>query len=210
LIDQFAATKHPASPALYALLNEALATAVQLLVNEQQGVDEKDVYRHPYIPRLGRSTMPVLKRAIAQRSTMLDGFVPAYIEAAEKELKEETRAPKFLLLAAGVLASAKNKAAQDAFFQSFRSVGTTTSEGDLEKFDNLPAVRLITYDEQDRHLAAIPDLAELTRYRGFAYRVPAKRRTYILAGRDTEAVIDVVKELAKLEDTPNQGLLFRL
>ena len=174
LIGQFAATRHPAAPALYALLNEGVATGIQILVNEQEAVDEKDVYRHPYIPRVGRAIMPLLKRAFAQRTTILDGFVPAYMEAAEKELKEEIRTPKFQLLAAGVLASPKNKAAEHAFFQTFRSVGATTSEENLEKFENLPAVRLITYDEQNPRLPAVPDVSELTKQRGFAYRLLLK------------------------------------
>ena len=213
LMGQFAATKHPTTPALYGLVNEAIATGIQLLLYERQGVDDKDAYRHPYIPRVGRSTMPLLKRAIGQRATMLDEFVPAYIEAAEKELKSEIAAPRFQLLTAGVLASVKNKTASDSFFETFRPVGACSSEEELERYDMLSAVRLLTYDEQDPHLNAVPDLSELSKNRGFAYRLPpaaAKRPTYILAGRDTADLVDVVKEFARISDTRGEGLLLKL
>lgn len=213
LMGQFAATKHPAAPALYGLLNEALATGIQLALDQRKNVDDKDVYRHPYIPRIGRSTMPLLNRAIEQRTTMLDDFVASYIDAAEKELKAEIGTPRFQLLTAGVLASDKNKSAQDSFFQVFRVVGGVTSEAELDNYSSLPAVRLITYDQQDVHLSTVSGLSELTKHRGFAYRMAAaqaKRPVYILAGRDTEALVAVVKELAKISNAPAHGLLFKL
>lgn len=47
-----------------------------------------------------------------------------------------------------------------------------TSEEELTNFGSLSAVRLIMYNEQDVHLTGLPRITDLTKQRGFAYRVP--------------------------------------
>lgn len=47
-----------------------------------------------------------------------------------------------------------------------------TFEEELTNFSSLPAVRLITYTEQDVQLTGLPRITDLRKQRGVAYRVP--------------------------------------
>ncbi|MEO8660574.1 MAG: hypothetical protein ABI693_19040 [Bryobacteraceae bacterium] len=209
LISQFTASQHPAAQALYGLLNEALATSVQLRLYEQGSVDDKDVYRHPYIPRAGRATLPLLKEAMERRTTIQKGFVKRYVAAVEKEIGSEIDAPRFQLLVACVMTSDSNKPAREAFFQAFRVLGACSTEKELEQYPGTPAVRLLRYDEQEA-TTTVPEFEKLRSHRAFVYRQPNKRSSYVLAGRDTNAIIQAVEELAKKVDAPAQGLLLAI
>ena len=56
--------------------------------------------------------------------------------------------------------------------ETSRVVGVMTFEEELTNFSSLPAVRLITYTEQDVQLTGLPRITDLRKQRGVAYRVP--------------------------------------
>ncbi|MEO8126029.1 MAG: hypothetical protein ABI822_03000, partial [Bryobacteraceae bacterium] len=167
LMTQFVAAG--VQPAFYTFLNEAVATAVQLLVYEKEGITDNDPYHHPYIPRLGRSTLPLLKEALAKHGSLFEGFTEGYLRAAAAELKEESSSPRFVLAAAGVLASEKNHSAFDMFFERIQPSFYLTTEKEWLLFPGLNGVRLLTYDELPPFASKIPNLESLIQSGSFAY-----------------------------------------
>ena len=86
------------------------------------------------------------------------------------------------------------------------------NERAVDAFPDLNLVRFARYDSLGDLDATIPGLPALRSRRGFAYAVPRGRgaRTYVLAGRDTGAIIDVITKLAEMDALPASGLLFSL
>jgi hypothetical protein len=82
----------------------------------------------------------------------------------------------------------------------------------VNAFPDLNVVRFERYDALGPLGDKIPGLAALRDHRGFAYAIPRGRgaRTYLLAGRDTQAIVDLIEKLAGLEVLPSEGLLFSL
>ena len=68
----------------------------------------------------------------------------------------------------------------------------------------------MTYDELPAVASAIPNLETLTKAPSFAYasRQPGKGTVFLLAGRDTDALVDAVQKLAKFTSMPGDGLIF--
>ena len=124
LMEEFVATKERSSQPLYGLLNEALATGLQLLVYERVGLKDEDPYHHPYIPCLGRVSMPLIKEALRTKTTLFHGFALKYIEAGRAEMKDEQESARFLWSVTAVLASDKNEAAAQAFYNEFRPLSS--------------------------------------------------------------------------------------
>jgi hypothetical protein len=85
-------------------------------------------------------------------------------------------------------------------------------EREFATFPDLNVVRFSRYDALGSLDTSFPGLAALQSHRGFAYAVPRgeRARTYLLAGRDTEAIIDVITKLAAMDALPSDGLLFSL
>jgi hypothetical protein len=186
--------------------------ATKALVDERKGIPDDDPYHHPYIPRLARSTLPLLKRALAEGESAFKGFSKDYIRAGEAELGDEVSSPKFLLSAVALVSSAKNKVALvGAFFKELQPT-FYCGQSDLQYFSDVSAVRFLTYDEVQPVGEDFLTNAAQTSHRGFAYAVRrgTEARTYYLVGRDTDAVMDVVKHLASIESAAAEGLLFRI
>jgi hypothetical protein len=70
----------------------------------------------------------------------------------------------------------------------------------------------VHYDQLRPLIRTIPELASLTDSRGFAFAIQrsAVASTYVLAGRETNDVIDVVTKLSELPSLAAEGLLFTL
>jgi hypothetical protein len=83
-------------------------------------------------------------------------------------------------------------------------------ERELDAYPDLSVVRFERYDALGPLTGRIPGLASLRNHRGFAYTIPRGRgaRTYLLAARDTEAIVDLIERLAGMERLPPVGLLF--
>ena len=73
-------------------------------------------------------------------------------------------------------------------------------------------VRFERYDALGRTSEGIPELTGLRERRGFVYAMSRGRgaRTCLLAGRDTQAIIDLIENLASLEALASDGILFSL
>jgi hypothetical protein len=79
-------------------------------------------------------------------------------------------------------------------------------ERELSQFPDLNVVRFARYEALGT-FAGIPELAALRAHRAFAYSVPRGRgaRMCLLAGRETDAIIDAITKLASLAVLPLNG-----
>ena len=187
-------------PGLYAFLNESLGTAVQLLIFERHGIPKVDFYRHPYIPRLALSTMPLLKRSLAGGPGLFHGFAADYIRAAEVELGDDAFDPKFMLASPAIFANPRDEDAVDAFVARFRPVQWIRLFADWEKLSDVNAIFFMNY-EQARDAADFLKVPLEAGHRGFVYAVRhgTEAREIFLVGRDADANIELVKRLAELK-----------
>jgi hypothetical protein len=216
LMQQFVRAEVPHASAFYALLNEALATAVQGLIGERsrrshEAKSDEGEYRHPFIPRLGHSTVPVLKEALAKRSTLYQGFSQGYLREANRELRSDVTNPKFFLTSAAILPTDKGASAYEVFLTEFQPVSFITSD-QWRLFPYLNLVFLHAYDELGAFSTAFPDLAAHTNRRGFAYMGSRDGHATlcILAGADAGAIADVVRAFARLQFVSSSGLLLSI
>jgi hypothetical protein len=216
LMQQFVRAQVPDASAFYGLLNEALASAVQGVLRDRSGGSKestsgRDEYRHAFISRLGRSTVPVLEDALSSRSTLYQGFSQAYLRAAIRELGPDVTDPRFFLTSAAILPSDKAARAYAIFLEAFQPVSVVKSD-DWRRFPDLNVVFLLAYDELEAFARAFPDLSKHTGRRGFAYMGPRGERAKIciLAGADEGAIVDVVKAFAKQQSVSSSGLLLAI
>jgi len=216
LMQQFAQAEIPYASALYAFLNEALACAVQGLVAERtpqsgEANSDKDVYRHAFIPRLGRSTVPVLKDSLVKRSTLYQGFTQPYIRAANVELGPDITNPKFFLTSAAILPTDRGTKAYEIFLEEVQPVSFIRSD-QWKLFPNLNLVFMVAYDELAGFSGLSSDIASHTNRRGFAFMDSrdGKAIVCVIAGRDAGAITDVVKAFVKLPSVPPSGLVLSI
>lgn len=216
LIERFLTPGALSAAGLYTYLNEAVAIASQALLAGQtdEAPNPDESYRHPYIAPLGVATVPLVRDAIANKTTMSGDFVSRYIAAGTAALKEKLAQPQFVLAQVGLLLPDNSDAIRAAYIESMypQASAQLRNERDLDAFPDLNIVRFARYEALGPFGERIPGLAGLRDRRGFAYALPRGRgaRTYLLAGRDTEAIIELIKKLAGMETLPTEGLLFSL
>ena len=216
LIETFVTSTARLAAGLYTYLNEAVAIASQALLEDQSdGTSDDDAsYRHPYIAPLGAATVPLVRDAVAKKTTLLGGFASSYIAAGTAALKEKLVQPQFVLAQVGLLLPDDSDAIRTAYFQRMfpQASAQFRDERELDAFPDLNVVRFERYDALGPVGDRIPGLAGLRDHRGFAYAMPRGRgaRTYLLAARDTEAIIDLIERLAGMEVLPSEGFLFSL
>lgn len=221
LMRQFVDAAEPGSPAFYTYFNEALATAVQLLVLErdgQSGGADQDTYRHPYIPRLARALLPIVRTALASGGSITQGIVDAYLKAGRTELGSVASSPAFTLAAAALIGADPHGPSKGAFGQAFHVWASTSSVEQWRRCQELSAVVFVTYAELAELRAAgqvpLPDLAgPQERFRAFAYTRPhnTRSRVVVLAARDVEAVAQLVGRLATLRRwMPTEGVFLTI
>jgi hypothetical protein len=207
LMQQFAQSGAPEASSLYALLNEAIAVAVQAVLAETSRSTE-DEYRDAFIPRLGRSTTPVLKESLSKPATLFQaGFVDAYIRAANRELGADARDPRFILKSAAFVPSDKGLAGYELLLKEFPPVSFSNGE-EWQLFSNENLVFLTAYDQWGSLAESFPALTSYRTKRGFAYvdSGNAGRTICILTGTDSAAIVEVVTALTKLKFLPKTGL----
>ena len=219
LMDQFAKINTPQASGFYALLNEALATAVQLLAIERldrgAGVDttnDRDAYRHAFIPRAGRAALRALKESLAAGSTLYRGFVPSYIREVRLELGDDVKRPGFLWSAVALVPAEKTGDASSTFYAELQPINVVGADS-WRRYSRLDVVFLITHaDVVSAFASSFPDIASLTNTRGFAYRGSraGQATVIIVSGVDGAAVSDVIKAIARLPSLPETGLLLQL
>lgn len=216
VIETFVTSRAQSAAGLYTYLNEAVAIASQaLLEDESDGTFDDDAsYRHPYIAPLGAATVPLMRGAVGRKTTWLQGFASSYIAAGTAALEEKLGQPQFVLAQVGLLLPDDSDAIRTAYFQKMfpQASAQFRDERELDAFPDLNVVRFQRYDALGAFGDRIPGLAGLRERRGFAYAMPRGRgaRTYLLAGRDTKAIVDAIEKLAGLEELSSEGVLFSL
>ena len=95
LMRQFVEAEDASGQAFYMYLNEAPATAVEILQAERQRQALDEPYTDPYIPRLAKAVLPILRVALAKRETLYDGFARPYLAAARAELGDDADGLQF-------------------------------------------------------------------------------------------------------------------
>jgi hypothetical protein len=207
---------------MYTLLNEAIATAVTGIALDLAGDTETDEgrnYRHPYIPRVGTAATEPIKRALAAGRTITDGFVDDYVRAARTILGDDADSLGFRFSAMAVIASDALRPAAAAFRGIIAPTGGTDSRENWQRFEELNAAFLVTYEEARESIrlkpdstwfaGRIPDLPTLTTHRGFAVLVPHNKKSHVLvlAGRDAAAVSEVIKQLQPSKARAEAGVV---
>ena len=212
LIQEFVGSDAQSFAGLYTYLNEAVATAAPGLGATTEPEPNDQSYNHPYIQPLSVATGPVLKDAIANGETLFSGFAGRYMAAGTAALKEKVLQPQFVLSQVALILPDDSERITPVFYGALipRASAQFGDEADVSEFTELSVVRVVRYGALETAGNGIPDLASLRTHRGFAYATARGRqaRTYTLAGRDTDAIIDVVKKLGALETLSAAGLLF--
>ncbi len=143
---------------------------------------------------------------------MFQGFASSYIAAGTAALKEKLVQPQFVLAQVGLRLPDDSDAIRTAYFEKMFPQGSAQfrNERELDAFPDLNVVRFERYDALGPLAERVPGLAGLRAHRGFAYAMPRGRgaRTYLLAGRDTEAIIALIDKLAGMDSLTSEGLLF--
>jgi len=211
LMRQFVASTEPSAPAFYTYFNEAIATAVQFVVLERDGEplgSEEDGYRHPYIPRLARALLPVVRRVLAAGGSITQGVVEAYLAAGRASLGDRASSPAFTLASAALIGNDAHQPAITKFRRAFNVWFTVGTVDEWRKFEELSGVFFVTYPDLPPDLPTIPDLDQASRHRAFAFtaRHHSKSRVIVLAGRDAAAVAELVDRLAPVTSWPNDGV----
>jgi len=214
LLEQFVESAVPSYAGLYTYLNEAVAIAAQELHADKRDETPDESSSHPYVAPLGTVTGPLVKHAVASKATLFDGFVSGYLAAGTAALKERVLQPQFVLAQVGLLLPNDSDAIRAAYFQAMfpHASAQFRDVREVDAFPYLNVVRFQRYDALGTLDDSIPGLAALLGHRGFAYVIPRGRGagTYLLAGRDTDAILDVITKLAEIEALSSEGLLFTL
>ena len=217
MLDEFARSDASASTGLYTYLNEALATAAGNLYLEQRGAlrDEEKEYDHPYIPVLGDVALSLLRTGLENGSTLFCGFTERYQLDGLNALGPKAVEPPFRLSqVALLLPTVDGTRVASAYYRTMLPAGSATIDDirELADFPHLDAVRFVRYETLDGLLDEVPNPGLFGAHRGFA--IATKRgeyaHTYILAGRDTVAIIDAIERFSSLETLPPAGVLFLL
>ena len=200
LMRAFVDSPDPAAQGLYMYLNEAVATAVQLLFLERHGQHDDDPYRNRYIPRLAVAALPLVRDALREHKTLFDGFAAAYIAGGRTALGEDTDSLAFRFSSPALLG-------QDELRGAFREATSlnfvATSEAEREKFARLHVVRVMTYDQDgsaDRTHRGVATLRSLDEHRS----------ELLLVGRDAAAVGELSRKVAEWKGPVAPGTLFTI
>ncbi len=200
LMRQFVDSPDRSGPALYAFLNEAIATGVQEiagdLMRKDDAPDEGGAYRHPYIPRLGRAAMEPLRAAFAAGKTMTDGFAADYMRRGRQALGMDADSLAFRFSATALLASDPMQPAVRAFRDAVKPSFSVASMPEWQRSSELSAVFFLNYTDVPQFADRIPNLSTLLAHRGFAFITSYKSRSHVLvlSGRDADAVSDLTAE----------------
>ena len=212
LVAQFLRAKQPHSIAHYVLINEGIATAAQLIAMERLNVEIEDFYNDPYIPRVAQSTMPVLREALAAKSTLYSGFATDFMSAADKELGDEVLRPQYMLLGVALLGTEGHPDASKEYFELIPPRSVATGKDSADSFPEANIVWLLTHDELGSVNGWLPEDGSAVQYRGFVYSPPplSKKRVYLISGRSEDDLVEAVRRFSKLDDATPSGFLVAL
>lgn len=209
MLQQFADSRDPSALPIYMFMNEAMATAIQLLLLERNGRKEDDPYHDPFIPRLAQGTLPVIRQSIESKTTLFNGFADRYMGAARTALGADADRIRFRFSAPAVLG---NPELTQSFLEHSQLRFFVTTEDEWKQYPRLNAVRLLTYEEAGRTGNGVPVSEHRQKHRGFAYLRRSKQGTQelLLIGNDKAAVVDLTKRMVSWTEPVADGLLFTI
>jgi hypothetical protein len=208
LINDFVASSEPQSQALYAILNEGIATGVQihLLHDSKSGEDE---YRDPFIPRIGRAVAPALGQALENGPTLFHGFLETYLQASAAEMKEELASPRFILISA-IRITVGNLVEAEQACNTYLKTYWTASFDQRARYPEVNLLVLLPYAHLDAVSDNWPEIIPLSKaHRGYVFSAPrnTKAHWYVLAGQDDATIAELVKRLAAIRTKAPEGLI---
>jgi hypothetical protein len=133
--------------------------------------------------------------------------------AAATALGDKLQEPQFILAQVALLLPEDSGRITQAYSGAMfpKASAQLRKEEELAAFPDLSVVRFVRFDALGSLADTIPNVPSLLAHRGFAYATRRGRdaRTYILAGRDTDTIVDLITKLAALKSLTD-GLLFTL
>jgi len=230
LLKSFLEAPEPHSMGLYAYLNEAVATAVGILVDARVQTplrlvghlaDPRRVSLDPTAAKLGIGIYLSLEKHLRHHRTLFDGFAPMYIASGCKALGDFARGPQLELASRTVIV--RNPAALPAlneFARRVRAITTLAGRRPLVQYQQLSGVVFLVTGELDWLMSTtgiIPKDARAAirnasqQHAAFVYgaRRSNKASVYVFIGDDQESLKAVQREFAA-NNKPFTGVRFAM
>lgn len=142
LVKSFSKNNDPSSVAAYNLLNEVLATSLgNGIVSEKIEspekfktylTKEKSFYNDAAIDLVAKAMMPILKKALEQKTTLYSpDFTATYLNTVQETLKEKAFAPHLALRTSATIYEKEFKSEYNTFFKDIR-MGSSWSTSDFD------------------------------------------------------------------------------
>jgi len=208
LMRQFVESGDALAHPLYLYLNEAMATAVELLLVERNGETLDDPYTDLYIPRLGKAVLPLLRAAMEARKTLYDGFTAPYLAAGRAALAEDADGLQFRY---SCVALVGDEDVRNVLLDRLPLRYFVTSQEDWGRYSQLDGILMLRYDEVHLDGDDAELLALMRKYRGFVYiRRRDEHMDVFMLGRNNAAVEELEKMWAESREQAREGLIFAI
>ena len=204
LMRQFVEAGDLSGQAFYMYLNEALATAVEILQAERQGQTLDEPYTDLFVPRLGKAAVPILRAALSQRKTLYDGFARAYLAAGRAALGDDADRLPFRF---SVAALTSEPDLRSVFLEGQR-VQYYVGKDQASRYPKLNGLVMVRYEQI--HFDDDKELHEaMAKHRGFvAVRQGEQHMTAFILGRDNATVAELAKKWWECKDKVREGVIF--
>ena len=209
LITQFIQSEPPHAMSLYVLLNEAVATGLQLMVFDRLQIQMENFYSDPLVATVAQSAKPLLVEALSGGSTLYEGFSHRYIRVASEDLGHSIHSPRFILAGTVLLGMESYPQSAGAFLRGIAPRLMWDSEDGALAFPEVNVVRLLTHDEIDLLRPRLALDESFLRHRAFVYLQPStsKRKVFWISGRDEGSLTEAVGAFVQLQDASSVGRL---
>ncbi len=209
LVAQFIQAAPPHSMSHYVLLNEAIATALQLIVFDRLQIQMENYYADFLVRTAAQSTKPILEMALSTGSSLYDGFSDHFIQAADAAFGGLVRSPQFLLVGAAVLGMENYPKASEAYLRRVPPRSLVISEDAVRAFPETHVVRLLRHGDLKSLQSRFQLDEDVTQHRAFVYSPPraSKRQIFWICGQDEAALVAAVTAFAGLADVTSGGKL---
>ena len=204
LMRQFVEAGDLSGQAFYTYLNEALATAVEILQAERQGQTLDDPYTDLFVPRLGKAAVPILRVALSQRKTLYDGFTRAYLAAGRAALGDDADRLPFRF---SVAALTSEPDLRSGFLEGQR-IQYYVGKDEASLYPKLNGLLMVRYEQI--HFDDDKELQDaMAKHRGFvAVRQEEQHMTAFVLGRDNATVAELAKKWWECKDKVREGVIF--
>ncbi len=208
LMRQFVESGDPSAHPFYMYLNEAMATAAELLLMERKGKKLDDPYSDLYIARLGNAVLPLLRTALAERKTLYEGFTEPYLAAGRNALGEEADRLQFRFSCIALLGDEEMRT---AFLKRLPLRYVVKSQEDWSRFVRLDGILVASYDQihfggDDAEVQGL-----MRTHRGFVYiRRNGEHMDVFMLGRDKAVVEELGTMWAESRERAREGVIYAI